>query len=440
MASQVASKLSTATLRAPFRIASLAVGSNCKDKLKITWEDGEKSIFPNVWLRSSVRDEKFFNSISFMYPQIEYTEFLRKKQPILDAKVKGEDVEITWEDHKSSFNASWMRANDLAISKKLYVRDIVSWNGDAKLPNNYHFLEKEEKSEKWINDIKEYGFALFQGTPTDLAGIQSLLLPVGRLMQRNHPTDGLHMRADPNITKFDNDSYSSDSHPFHIDAAYYDTPPRLSCLLATEYEAPDEDTANLFVDSVKVTEDLQREEPEAYKLLTTRNMLFSRRRLDIIENNHSDDVSLYHIDALNERPMISYDDYEKTPTISLSNKQLGFKLGSFKNPASANERIEFERLYDAYKLLEKKIYDPEYQQKFVLKKGDAVVFNNLRLIHSRGTIHPSTKRSVLLGFIAEQRWQTRMRILAGQKSGLDEKWLYGCSRDTLEILANRMEY
>ena len=32
-----------------------------------------------------------------------------------------------------------------------------------------------------------------------------------------------------------------------------------------------------------------------------------------------------------------------------------------------------------------------------------------------------------------------MRILLGKKSGLEEKWLMGCSDEALEVLASRME-
>ena len=36
-------------------------------------------------------------------------------------------------------------------------------------------------------------------------------------------------------------------------------------------------------------------------------------------------------------------------------------------------------------------------------------------------------------------WRTRWRVMLGEKSGLDEKWLYGCSQEALQILANRLE-
>ena len=90
-------------------------------------------------------------------------------------------------------------------------------------------------------------------------------------------------------------------------------------------------------------------------------------------------------------------------------------------------------------LLHSKLYDPANQQRFLLKEGTAAIFNNHRVSHGRDDIHPSTDRTLLLGFIGADMWNTRWRVLHGEKSGLEEKWLYGCSNEQLEILADRKE-
>jgi len=51
-------------LRAAFVVNSL---SHCSCALRVLWKDGAESVYPSTWLRSTVRDERFFNQTSLMY-------------------------------------------------------------------------------------------------------------------------------------------------------------------------------------------------------------------------------------------------------------------------------------------------------------------------------------------------------------------------------------
>ena len=88
-----------AVLCAPFRIASL---SHCRHSLKIAWQDGAKSEFPNIWLRGSVRDPNFFVPGSWIYNQNDYARFIATESPIVRVKyVDGsEDISVEWCNHR----------------------------------------------------------------------------------------------------------------------------------------------------------------------------------------------------------------------------------------------------------------------------------------------------------------------------------------------------
>ena len=58
-----------AMLRAPFRVANL---THCKDFLRVTWQDGAISKFPNIWLRNCVRDPNVFDEKTRAYNQAEF--------------------------------------------------------------------------------------------------------------------------------------------------------------------------------------------------------------------------------------------------------------------------------------------------------------------------------------------------------------------------------
>ena len=418
-------------LRAPFRVASV---SNCANFLRILWADGEKSKFSNIWLRASVRHPKFFDAHSLLYRQRDYANFIAHGVPLTGVEYLNgeEDVTIHWENHSSRFNASWLRAQDHANNKQLIQEpDEVLWNGESKLPVMYHYSQREEKLESWMTDLRRYGLAYFEGVPPNDEGLEEVMHQIGVLKQRFHPTDKLIITTDPNLAKsIDQDIYNNDAHPVHTDTAYYANPVRISGLLATQYHAPDQDTLNFFVDCHKVADEIRRQDPAAYQLLSTIPIRLARRRMNVQEECEPCKVRIYQYDSFLETPLIAYDQ-ERLPLVRFSNKQTGFEIGTI-----ADHSI-MEKYYEAFLLLESKLSDPSNQQQIVLKAGTMALFNNNRVAHSRGPIHPTTRRSILLGFMSDEMWKTRWRVIRGEKSGLEEKWLYGCSDQALQMLANR---
>lgn len=425
-----------AMLRAPFRIAAL---SHCRDLLKVTWQDGAQSEFPNIWLRGSVRDPRFFAANgSLLYNQDALASFVSKESPIvrIDNETGSEDVGVEWEDHRSSFNASWLRAQDMKNNDLLRKEpEITLWDSKFKFPI-YNYSERMIKLEHWLNDLRRYGLAFFEGVPPSQEGLDGILHCVGQAKQRAHPTNTLVISADKtNIEKIDQDIYTAEKHPFHIDTAYYDGLNRLSCLVTTRYSAPTQDTFNYWVDNLTVIEKLRHEDPEAYELLSTIPARYARRRMDVQEECDPAMYYIYHYDTTVERKFISYDRAEKRhPTVYVSNKQAGMELSRvLKDPSI------MKKYYEAYLLFQSKLSDSAHHQAFILKEGTAAIFNNHRVSHARSDIHLSTDRCLILGFIGGETWNTRWRVLYGEKSGLEDKWLYGCSNEQLEILANRKE-
>ncbi|XP_046839417.1 gamma-butyrobetaine dioxygenase-like isoform X2 [Xenia sp. Carnegie-2017] len=413
-----------------FKVASL---SNCRDFLRIVWQDGRQSKFSNIWLRSAVRDSKFFDSNSLLYRQHEYVNFIANHTPLMSAECEDDNVLVKWENHSSNFDASWLRAHDGSVNDDLVgPSEVVLWDSQSEFPVTYHYSERAEKLEQWMTDLRKYGVVYFVNVPANEKGLDDVMQQIGVLKQRFHPTNKLPITSDPTQTKaVDKDIYSGDYHPIHTDTAYYAIPNRLSGLIATHYDAPFQDTENYFVDSIRIIRDLQKEQPEAYDLLESVPVRISRRRMSVQERCDPADVRMYQYDAYLTTPLISYDHSERLPMLRFSNKHTGFEIDSIQDHSL------MEKYYKAFLLLESKLLDPFYQQKVILKAGTLAIFNNNRVTHSRGPVHPTTSRFLYLGFMSEEMWRTRWRIILGEKSGLHEKWLYGCSDATLQVLAKR---
>ncbi|XP_046839416.1 gamma-butyrobetaine dioxygenase-like isoform X1 [Xenia sp. Carnegie-2017] len=413
-----------------FKVASL---SNCRDFLRIVWQDGRQSKFSNIWLRSAVRDPKFFDANSLLYRRHEYVNFIANHTPLMSAECEDHNVVVKWENHSSNFDASWLRAHDGSVNDDLVgPSEVVLWDSQSEFPVTYHYSERAEKLEQWMTDLRKYGVVYFVNVPANEKGLDDVMQQIGVLQQRFHPTNKIPITSDPTQRKaIDRDVYSSDYLSVHTDTAYHPVPYKLSGLIGINYDAPIQDTESYFVDNLRIIGELQKKHPEAYDLLQSIPVQLSRRRMNVQEKCDPADVRMYQYDLVFTTPLISYDHSEGLPTLRFTVKHSGFEMDSIK------DHSVMEKYYKAFLLLESMLSDPFYHQKVILNAGTLAIFNNSRVAHGRGPIHPMTSRFLYLGFMSEEMWRTRWRLILGEKSGLPEKWLYGCSDATLQVLAKR---
>ena len=239
-------------LRAAFTVRAF---SHARDFLKVNWADGSQTMFPSMWLRSAVRDPTYFNQSSLIYKP-EHLEFITKRQPLVDAE-ETEDkrhIKVTWQDHSSEFNTSWLRAQDTqSLPSSVTREDSQSlWVGDFK-PPVYDFSAKESQFEEWIADLKKYGLIFVENAPLNKDALVDFLNMIGPLKQRIHPTPVFTLKSRfAKGVKGDFESYGKAAIPVHTDHSYYPYQSKIQAMLTEKYEAPEEDTVNFFSDSFKV--------------------------------------------------------------------------------------------------------------------------------------------------------------------------------------------
>ncbi len=418
-------------LRRAFTARSL---SNCRDLLKVTWGDGVQSTFPNTWLRASVRDSRFFEPVSLIY-RPEHLAFVAEGSPITSVEQTDDSelIKVTWEDHTSTFNGSWLRAQDVPASLNLREPfEEKRWGGGFNVPR-YDYAVKDEQFESWMTDLRKYGMIIVDNTPPTEDGMVDLMHMIGPLRQRYHPTNVFIGAITPHHLVVDYHSYGPVPIYAHTDTSYYRAPPKLQTFLYTEYNAPKEDTVNYFVDGFKVLEDVRKDDPEAYELLTSTIVRQARRRMSVEEDCDPSDVRIYEWDTCRDIPLVITEDDGKLKQILVKfNKHAGFPLKD-----QTDERMK--KWYRAILMLQNRLDDPQNHYATVMRKGSMVVFDNHRICHGRGSIHPATERTLLGCYIAGEVWQSRWRLLLAKKSELPDKWLLGCSTESMEILANRKE-
>lgn len=219
----------------------------------------------------------------------------------------------------------------------------------------------------------------------------------------------------------------------HTDVNNYDIPTGIQLLQCTVYENPDNDQQaySTVVDGFKLAEVIKKENPYFYELLTTEYIPAGRRRLAVEEKLGPNETSAkkYEWEAYCRNHLIKLDDKGEVYQISYNH----------------NTRIPLDVSYDkiedllaAYRRFTELLQDPQYNVEFLLTPGQVLVVHNWRVLHGRtGISSPDLKRSLFGAYLEEETFRSRRRILLGNKTGMSDLWLMGCSDRALEILADR---
>ncbi|XP_065842512.1 gamma-butyrobetaine dioxygenase-like [Oscarella lobularis] len=420
-------------LKPAFVAKSISFGHNF---LRVLWGDGARSLYPASWLRVSVRDSAYFEPNSLLY-RPEHIEFAAKQLPLVDAKLRddGGAVQLSWNDHATEYDASWLRAQDggeASVAVKP-PSERVLWDGSARIPT-FNYAERETRKLEWMTALKNYGLVYIEDTPTTREGLLDVLHLIGVVKQRYHPDDVYVVESLRKEIRAKVDfSYGGDYLNPHTDTSTYLPPTRLDCFLGQIYDAPVRDTTNFFVDGYRVMADMRREHPGAFDVLTSVPARGGRRRLTVEEDCTPEELKRYHWDTLIESPYVVLNDDGSVKWVQFAwTKRAGFSFWKYDDETLARHNV-------AYELLHRMMRDERYHARVVFRPGVLAIFDNWRLTHGRHGVHPTTRRRMLGAFMSEDIWRSRWRLIHAEQSGLEGKWLYGCTDEALEILAGRNE-
>ena len=411
-----------AMLRAPFIVRTL---SNCRQFVRV----------PNRWLRSSIRDEPFFDQKSCSY-QHSHLDFLTKGATISHAQQTkdGDNVEVQWEHHTSVFYASWLRAQDLSIASSLLPSEYqqVLWGHEVEIPE-FDYSHRGDQVVDWMLGLKKWGLIVIRGVPINEKGWLDCMHTIGPIVRRYHPTDIITQRAgDKKAIATDPVGYGQDFLGCHTDTTYCKPPVRLVSFLCTEYSTPEDDMINFFADGFKLVQEFRNDNPDEFQLLSTVMWRTARHRLGVEEPCNPAEVQIYEWDTCHDTPIIVLED----DTI----KRLHFKFVMHAGmPLQNYSDPQVGRFYQAFTALTEAMDNPKNHYNLFLKPGTAFIVDNYRVLHGRYPIPPSTKRTLVGIFIGDMTVKSRWRVLMGKLSGLENMWLLGCSDEALEILSKRKQ-
>ncbi|XP_072175190.1 gamma-butyrobetaine dioxygenase-like [Diadema setosum] len=256
---------------------------------EVTWSDGYVGNFPYVWLRDNCPCESCFypstNQRNVCLQDLDTD--IGPDREAVDAD--GRIFEIVWTDsHKSRFNAGWLRQH--RFDKTIFdpIKTVrVSWGAE------------------FVDEIPTFDFCdVIDSDKTLYDWLESLVTP--SYMVETKPA-----KTSSSI------AYSSYKLDVHVDMPYYSSPPCVQ-LLHCIRPCPGGGGESLFVDAKRIAEQLKRDNPEDYDILTKVKVDFRSTGKDYVGRFHlKSSRSVIQVDNDGEFLSVSYSNSRRAPYINI---------------------------------------------------------------------------------------------------------------------------
>jgi alpha-ketoglutarate-dependent taurine dioxygenase/DUF971 family protein len=327
--------------------------------LRVQWADGHKSTFHHIWLR----DNCACSECGAHTDGSRFKALLDIPDDISPSAVQsdGSTLTVTWADdgHSSHYGSSWLRANCYSNAERAHRRPKKTlW--DASLPNLPtvdYCLARDDVSDrrKLFAAVSEFGFVLVRNVGTEPEEIGRLADIIGYIRDTHFGRIGdLKLRARP--------SHLAD-FPTHIlphtDETYRPVP---SGIILFQCIRPSDDGAGVstLVDSHHCVNLLRAQDPDAFTLLSS--LPFQHERWadgEMIRSQHS---------------VITLDFEGHVTEVRLNERTMS---------ALSLPEQHMEAAYRAVRRAFRIAYDPANRIAYPLNAGEALVFDNLRVLHGR---------------------------------------------------------
>jgi alpha-ketoglutarate-dependent taurine dioxygenase len=331
----------------------------CDTSLSVEWDDGTSAVFPGIWLRDNLPEDRDRHSGQ---RQIDVTE-LPIEPRIGSATLEEAHVRILWkgESRVSSFELAWLYEHAAAGGARPEL-DLHHWLDAARLEPRRDFnwrsmaaLQADPRARlEWLTRLLQDGIAFLSDVPRVDGGLLEAMTLVGRVAETNY---GLVFDVCA-VPQPENLAYSDIGLGLHTDNPYREPVPGFQAL-HTLLAAPDGGDS-LFADGFALAEHLRATDSQAFAILTRTPVPFRYR---------SQDADLYA-----ERALIELACTGAIAAVHYNSRS----IEPLRLPAD-----DCRNFYSAYRQFGQLLREPRFQLRTRLADGDLVVFDNQRILHGR---------------------------------------------------------
>ncbi|KAF5350608.1 hypothetical protein D9756_008659 [Leucocoprinus leucothites] len=362
--------------------------------------------FPYVWLRDSCQ--------SSIHPGVKTKLHLTSDIPH-DIKpvslspegirLNGAGLEIKWPDgHKSVFPRSFLELHSDKGKLHEFHKDVVEvgWDNQSiqrsELFIPYQELQTSKGLVKSFDQLEKYGLLFVSGVPNDKTGNEECeLRRLGEMFgEIKHTFYGDLWDVVNRKTESKNIAYTNLNLGLHMDLLYFQHPPRYQILHCLRNRV--EGGRSIFVDALAAAETLRESHPSYFDVLAKTPVPFH-----YINDGH-------HL----HREHTTIELAPSTTSASPSDRRIGHINYSpyAQAPLPLDTPTEF---YPALKEFTRLLHEPTNTYEYTLNEGDAVLFDNRRVLHARTAFYDGKDDEML-------------------KVGEAKRWLKGCYLEADAIL------
>lgn len=339
-------------------------------RLVVHWGDGHTSRYPAIALRATCRCEACGTYETAIRP-------LRLTDIPADIAIAAAEhtsdgaVAVTWPDgHTSRYPADWLRATCTAPAERARRRwRPVLWGKEieGRVPEaDYDACRADDGARlAMLETLRDRGFVLLRGVPAEAGATAEIAALCGPLRVTNYGSV-YDFRYNPKALVYGDLNVALNPHS---DEPYRQAPPSVTVFHFVQ--AATEGGQSTLTDAFRVGEVLRARDPEAFHLLATRRVTFHRRL-------HEQDK-----DFRMRAPLFSLDEEGQIAGFRLLDRAVG--------PLDLPTE-EIEPYYAALRLLLEQLYDEANQVTIPVASGEALFFNNQRVLHGRKAFDTDGRR------------------------------------------------
>jgi alpha-ketoglutarate-dependent taurine dioxygenase len=233
-----------------------------------------------------------------------------------------------------------------------------------------------------LKDVQKYGFAHIAGLPTTSGALLRLVHLFGYVRETNYGSF-YDVIAEENPENLANTTLGLAAHS---DNPYRNPTPTIQVLHCLKSEVKGGET--ILVDGFYLAENMKQEHPGYFHLLATNAMKFKFASKDQWLENRA---PIFGLDLCGELVCIKFNNRSIQPFELPDELMLPF--------------------YEAYQYFENQLHDPTFQLIFKLEPGQAIIYDNERILHGR-TAYSGLKVRHLQGCYADRdALYSKIRVL-----------------------------
>lgn len=360
-------------------------------KLTIDWDDSHRSTFHTIWLRDNCScDECGDHSGGHRFFELGLLPgILANNVTLADGMVR-----IQWQadGHVTTFDPAWLRAHCLVDSERAKRRHKpITWDASitGQVPDiDYPTALNDDAERLKLHDsVRTHGICLVRNVSARGDATEELAALIGYVRETHYGrVFEIKSTADPAVIA----NAPVPLRP-HTDENFREPPPGIMIFHSIR-ASEDGGGASVMTDGFKLAEDYKKLYPEQYELLT-RVPIPHRRFIE-------------HVGLRAEAPVIGLDYWGNISEFRLNERTMG--------PLDLPIDL-IEPVYDALAKMFELSYDSKYHMHHLLLDGEALVFDNARVLHARTGFNGN--RHVRLTHVGSDEFYSRWRQLRSRLHG-----------------------